>query len=50
MQSTCNFINVPVFKPNEDDFKDFHRLIRQIETNPQVMEAGLAKVSCFSKN
>lgn len=42
MQS--NFINVPVFHPNEDEFKNFYRMIRHIETSPETVAAGLAKV------
>lgn len=46
-ESMYEYIKVPVFRPNENEFSDFSRLIGRIEVDPNVMAAGLAKVRCF---
>lgn len=45
MESTINFIEVPVFRPNKKEFADFSSMINRIETDPRALAAGLAKVS-----
>lgn len=47
MNSACKFIEVPVFTPNKNEFKNLRQFIGKIENDPEVIEAGLAKVNIF---
>lgn len=45
MEAKIKSIDVPIFKPDIDQFADFHTLIRKIESDERSIAAGLAKVS-----
>lgn len=47
MNSACNSIEVPIFTPNKNEFKNFREFIGKIENDPKVIKAGLAKVNGF---